>query len=314
MSISTPELRQLRHFIAVAERLHFGQAAAAVGISQPPLSRSIQDLERRVGVRLLHRARRHVELTSEGAAFLQEAKRIVGLLETAVLQLQKMAAGESGRLTVGFIPLADYGVLPSLLKAFKASHAKITLALREMISPEQIIALRSKELDIGLVIPPVSAREFEHLVLQQEQFVVALPAGHQLARRRGALPVRQFASEPFVQVPRERSPGLHDKISRLTAAAGFVPHVAQEAIQMQTVVSLVSSGLGVALVPASVANLGRQGVVYRPLSDAHDPLEIWLVWRRGHLGFAASSFVAHARRLTRGKRTQVAHNERTRIS
>ena len=304
MSINAPELRQLRHFIAVAECLHFGQAAAAVGISQPPLSRSIQDLERRVGVRLLHRTRRHVELTSEGAAFLEEAKRVVSLLETAVFQVQKMAAGESGRLTVGFIPLADYGVLPNLLKAFKASHPKITLALREMLSPEQITALASKELDVGLIIPPLSVQEFEHLVLQRERFVVALPAGHPLARGRGALAIGQLASEPFVQVPRERSPGLHDKISRLTAAAGFVPRLAQEAIQMQTVVSLVSSGLGVALVPSSVANLGRHGVVYKPLSDTHDPLEIWLVWRRGHLGLAASSFVVHARRLTRAKRTQ----------
>ena len=99
--------------------------------------------------------------------------------------MQQMAAGEGGCLTVGFIPLADYGVLPRLLKAFKASHPKITLALREMLSPEQIMGLTSKELDIGLVIPPVSAQEFEHLVLQREQFVMALPAGHRLARGRG---------------------------------------------------------------------------------------------------------------------------------
>jgi DNA-binding transcriptional LysR family regulator len=304
MGINTPELRQLRHFIAVAERLHFGRAAAAVGISQPPLSRSIQDLERRLGVRLLSRTRRHVELTHEGAAFSQEAKRIIGHLETAVLQVQQMAAGDRGRLAVGFIPLADYGVLPSVLKAFRASHPNITLALREMLSPEQITALSSRELDVGIVIPPLSGEEFAHLVLQREQFVVALPAGHVLARGRGPLKVRQSASEPFVQVPRDRSSGLHDIITRLTTAAGFAPRVAQEAIEMQTVVSLVSSGLGIALVPASVANLGRQGVVYRPLSDTHDPLEIWLVWRRGYLGLAASGFVAHARRLTRGKRAQ----------
>ncbi len=304
MSISAPELRQLRHFIAVAERLHFGQAAATVGITQPPLSRSIQDLERRIGVKLLSRTRRHVELTNEGVAFLRDAKQIVGLLEAAVLQVQQMAAGEGGRLAVGFIPLADYGVLPRVLKDFKASHPKITLALREMLSPEQITALTSKELDVGLVIPPLSAQEFEHLVVQREQFVVALPAGHLLARGRGPLKVGQLASEPFVQVPRDRSPGLHEKINRLTSAAGFAPHVAQEAIQMQTVVSLVSSGLGIALVPSSVANIGRQGVVYRQLSDTHDPLEIWLVWRRGHLGLAASGFVAHARRLTRGKQKQ----------
>jgi DNA-binding transcriptional LysR family regulator len=143
-----------------------------------------------IGVKLLSRTRRHVELTNEGVAFLRDAKQIVGLLEAGVLQVQQMAAGEGGRLAVGFIP-PDYGVLPRVLKDFKASHPKITLALREMLSPEQITALTSKELDLGLVIPPLSAQEFEHLVVQREQFVVALPAEHLLARGRGPL------SRPF---------------------------------------------------------------------------------------------------------------------
>ena len=139
--MNSPDLRQLRHFIAVAERLHFGRAAAALHISQPPLSRSIRDLEARVGAALLARSRRKVELTPEGARFLEEAKRLLAQLERAVLEVGRMAAGTGGRLRIGFVSLADFGVLPGLLKAYKASLPGVALALRGLISPEQSSAL-----------------------------------------------------------------------------------------------------------------------------------------------------------------------------
>lgn len=296
--MNSPELRQLRHFVAVAEQLHFGRAAAALHISQPPLSRSIQDLERRLGATLLARSRRKVELTPEGARFLEEAKRVLGQLERAVLEVGSMATGAGGRLRLGFVSLADFGVLPELLKAYKASRPGVALALREMLSPEQAAALAAGELDFGLLLPPV-AGDLEHLVVQRERFVAALPTRHKLARARGRIAVRDLAGEGFVMAPREIAPGLHDIVSMLAARAGFSPRVAQEAIQMQTMVSLVSSGLGVAVVPASVANLGRRGVVYRELSDAHPRLDLWLAWRRGSLGAAGREFVQHARRIAR---------------
>jgi DNA-binding transcriptional LysR family regulator len=297
--MNTPELRQLRHFIAVAEQLHFGRAAAALHMSQPPLSRSIRDLEARVGALLLARTRRRVELTPEGARFLDEAKRVLVQLERAVLDVRSMAAGDGGRLRLGFVSLADYGVLPGLLKAYKAARPGVALALREMLSPDQAVALAAGELDFGLLLPPVGGAELEHVVVQRERFVAALPARHRLARARGRIAVRELAAESFVMVPRAIAPGLHDIVAALTARAGFAPRIAQEAIQMQTVVSLVSSGLGVALVPASVANLGRRGVAYREIADAHPRLDLWLAWRRGLQGIAAREFVQHARRLAR---------------
>jgi DNA-binding transcriptional LysR family regulator len=297
--MKTPELRQLRHFVAVAERLHFGRAAAALHMSQPPLSRSIQDLEARMGAMLLARTRRKVELTPEGLRFLDEAKRLLAQLENAMLQVGRMAAGDGGRLRLGFVSLADYGVLPQLLKNYKAARPGVALALREMLSPEQAAALAAGELDFGLLLPPVTGAELEHLVVQRERFVAALPARHRLARTRGRLAVRALAEEAFVMAPREIAPGLHDIVAGLAARAGFAPRVAQEAIQMQTVVSLVSSGLGVALVPSSVANLGRRGVVYRQLADAHPSLDLWLAWRRGPLGVAARELIQHARRIAR---------------
>jgi DNA-binding transcriptional LysR family regulator len=288
--------------LAVAERLHFGRAAQALHISQPPLSRAIRGLEERLGVTLFARTRRRVELTPEGARLLEETRRTLGQLERTALELRGMAAGEQGRLRLGFVSLADYGVLPNLLKTFKAAKPGVSLALREMLSPEQAAALAAGELDFGLLLPPIAqsvAGELEHLVVQREKFVAALPARHAVARRPGRVAVRDLAGEPFVMVPREIAPGLYDIVAGLAARAGFSLQVAQEAIQMQTVVSLVSSGLGVAIVPASIANLGRRGVVYRELADAHPRLDLWLAWRRGELGATARDFLAHARRSAR---------------
>ena len=298
--MNLPDLWQLRYFIAVAEHLHFGRAAAALHISQPPLSRAIRALEERLGVTLLARNRRRVELTAAGERLLEEARRTVMLLERIVLELRGMASGERGRLRIGFVSLADYGVLPGLLKAYKAARPGVQLALREMLSPEQSAALADGALDFGLLLPPVAeAKALEHLVVQREHFVAALPVRHRLARSRAPLAMGELAGESFVMVPREIAPGLYDIVSALAARAGFSLNVAQEAIQMQTVVSLVSSGLGAAVVPASVANLGRRGVVYRKLADRHPTLELWLAWRAGTAGGAAEEFIGAARRLAK---------------
>jgi DNA-binding transcriptional LysR family regulator len=297
--MNNPEFRQLRYFVAVAERLHFGRAAAALHISQPPLSRAIRDLEARVGATLLARSRRRVELTSEGGRFLDEAKRLLAQLERAVLEVRGMAAGTLGRLRLGFVSIADYSVLPELLKRFKAARPGVALALREMLSPDQAAALAAGDLDVGLLLPPVQGGDLEHVVVHRERFLAALPAAHRLARKPGRLAVRELAGEAVVMVPREMAPGLYEIVWGLAERAGFTPQVAQEAIQMQTVVSLVSSGLGVAIVPASLANLGRRGVAYREIADAHPRLDLWLTWRRGALSAAGREFLQHARRLAR---------------
>jgi DNA-binding transcriptional LysR family regulator len=295
-----PDLWQLRYFTKVAEQLHFGRAAALLHISQPPLSRAIRALEERLGVVLFTRSRRRVELTPEGSRLLEETQRLTGQLERLLLELRGMRSGERGRLRIGFVSLADYGVLPALLKAAKAARPGVAFALREMLSPEQALALAGGELDFGFLLPPVSdGSSLEHIVVQREKFVAALPSSHRLARQRGALQVGALADDPFVMVPREIAPGLYDIVAGLVAKAGFSLNVAQEAIQMQTVVSLVSSGLGVALVPESVANLGRQGVVYRQLADKHPRLDVWLAWRAGPIGAAAREFAASARRIAR---------------
>jgi DNA-binding MarR family transcriptional regulator len=145
--MNVPDLRRLRYFVAVAERLHFGRAAEALHISQPPLSRAIRALEDELGVALFSRTRRKVELTPEGERLLEETRRLTAHLERTVHELRAMAAGKHARLRIGFVSLADYGgVLPDLLKAYKASHPAVRLSLREMLSPDQAAALHAGEL------------------------------------------------------------------------------------------------------------------------------------------------------------------------
>jgi len=297
--MNLPDLRQLRYFVAVAERLHFGRAAEALHISQPPLSRAIRALEEGLGVPLFHRTRRRVELTPQGARLLEETRRLTGQLERTVHELRAMAGGGHARLRIGFVSLADYGVLPGLLKTYKSAQPGVRLALREMLSPDQAAALAAGELDFGLLLPPVAgAARLEHLVVQRERFVLALPARHRLASGAGRIALREMAGEPFVTIPRQIAPRLYDIVAQLAAQAGISLNIAQEAIQMQTVVSLVSSGLGAAIVPASVANLGRRGVVYRELADRHPRLDVWLAWRKELLDAPGREFISLARSLT----------------
>jgi DNA-binding transcriptional LysR family regulator len=289
-----PDIRQLRHFIAIAEHLHFGRAATALHISQPPLSRSIQDLEAKLGAKLLERSRRKVELTEAGAWYLEEARQVVARLEHASRAVAERAAGGAGTLRIGFVTIADYSVLPGLLSRYKSANPGASFALRELVTEAQLEALAAGDLDLGFVLPPLPGREFDSIVANREPLVVALPARHALARERGPLAVRALAHESFVMVPASLARGMSDVVLGLCARAGFVPRVAQEAVQMQTVVSLVSSGLGVAIVPASLLNLRRKGVVYRPVRDAHPKIELRLAWRRNARTTALKQFVALA--------------------
>lgn len=297
--MTVPDFRQLRQFIALAEHLHFGRAATALHISQPPLSRSIQDLEAKLGAALFERSRRKVDLTPAGRWFLEEARHVLARLERASRAVAGVAAGGAGSLRIGFVTIADYSVLPELLKRFKAAHPGVALALREMVTEAQLDALAVDDLDLGFVLPPLPVRELDSAVVHREALVAALPARHRLARQRGPLALRELAGEAFVMVPPNLARGLWEVMLGLCTRAGFAPRVAQEAVQMQTVVSLVSSGLGVALVPESLLNLKRSGVVYRALRDAHPKIELRLAWRRDARSLPLRRFIELAKRQTK---------------
>jgi DNA-binding transcriptional LysR family regulator len=301
------DLRRLRSFVAVAETLHFGRAAARLHISQPPLSRQIQQLEREIGTLLLRRNKRHVELTEAGAHLLVDARRMLTDVELMGERARRAALGAIGQLTLGFISAVDYSILPSVLRAFRETYPGVTLDLRELTSDIQLRDLRAERIDAGMLLAPVDDASLMTLPLLREPLVAALPAIDPLARRGRRVSLSALSTRPFILFPRSNAPGLHDMITDFCRSAGFAPRVAQEAIQMQTIVSLVSAGLGVALVPASLMDLRRPGVVYRPLHEPSPKMTVALAWRRDNRNVCVANFVATARRHARMAATTCRH-------
>lgn len=285
------ELRHLRYFVALAETLHFGRAAARLHISQPPLTRQIRALETTLGTPLFERSRQGVTLTPAGTALLPEARRL--LRDAAALREGAMQAahGRIGRLNLGFISTAAYNVLPGLLPAFHRTHPGVKLQLREATTDVQLTALREGDLDVGIVLPPVMAPTLRYEPIFREPLVAALPASRRWPLR---LRLAALADESFVLFPREVGIGMYDLIVAYCRMAGFRPRVEQEAIQMQTIVSLVAAGMGVALVPASLTLMRRTGVVYRTLAENSPLVEIGLAWRAHDDSPAVGALVAAA--------------------
>jgi DNA-binding transcriptional LysR family regulator len=275
------ELRHLRYFVALAEELHFGRAARRLHLSQPPLSMQIKALEEEIGTQLLTRTRRRVELTTAGTLFLREARDILMRVEQATAAARRAGRGEIGELAVGFVTIADYNVLPRVLSEFRAQHPAVRLTLREATTDAQLRDLAEQRIDIGFVLAPIQDEGLATRPLLSEPLVAALPHTHALSRSRTALSLSRLADAPFILFPRHMAPGLYDDVVGFCRRAGFIPRVEQEAVQMQTIISLVSAGLGVALIPASMRNLGRSGVVYRSLREKSPLTEVLIAWRKG---------------------------------
>ena len=285
------ELRHLRYFVTVAEELHFGRAAERLHLSQPPLSMQIKALESEIGTQLLERSRRKVELTPAGSVLLREARDILARVEQATAAAQRAGRGEIGELTIGFISIADYNVLPQVLSEFRLRQPSVRLNLREATTDAQVLDLVQQRIDVGFALAPIQDGRLATRALLSEPLVAALPESHPLARARGPLSVTRLADSPFILFPRHMAPGLYDDVVSFCRQAGFSPRVEQEAVQMQTIISLVSAGLGVAMIPASMRNLGRTGVVYRNLREPSPQTEILVAWRKGETAPALVRFL-----------------------
>ena len=285
------ELRHLRYFIAVAEELHFGRAAEKLYIAQPPLSQQIKQLETQIGVTLFSRTRRKVELTEAGVVFLEQARKTMAQAEYAVSAAQRAATGETGTLEIGFVSSATYhDVIPNIVRVFRERHHGVTLALHELTSVEQVQALREGHIQVGFVRPPVGDDTLSLEFVLHETFVAALPSSHPLART-NIVPVAALAVDPFVMLPRNLNLSLYDQIVAICHQAGFSPRVAQEAVQLQTISSLVAAGIGVSLVPAAMQNLRRSGVVYRPLEGVKARIEMAAAYRPDHESAVVRQFL-----------------------
>lgn len=297
------EARRLRYFVAVAETLHFGRAAVRLHMSQPPLSRQIQQLEKEIGALLFHRSKRRVELTDAGAYLLVEAQRMLSDAALVAERTRRAATGAVGHLALGFISAVDYSILPGVLSAYREAFPGVTLDLRELTSDVQQNELREMRIDAGMLLAPLEDATLATLLLLREPLVAVLPAQDPLVRRGARLSLRALAARPFILFPRPNATGLHDMIVTFCRSAGFTPRIAQEAIQLQTIVSLVSAGLGVALVPASLMDLRRTGVVYRRLRESSPLLTVLLAWRRDNRSACLVNFIATARTHARAART-----------
>jgi DNA-binding transcriptional LysR family regulator len=261
------DLRQLRYFVAVAEERHFGRAAARLHMAQPPLSQQIRNLERDLGVELLHRTTRRVDLTDAGAAYLAHAREILAAVDEAGHEARRVAAGSVGRLTLGCVGSATYSLLPTLARGLSEELPGIDFAFRgEMLVPDQVHALRSGDIDIALLRPPVADTSLAVHVLRSERLVAAVPGDHRLADRR-RIAVTNLRDEPLIVHSSRRDSVMFDAVLRLCRAAGFEPTIRHEVDETSTLVTLVAGGLGAAIVPEPVSALQLDGVVYLPLSD-----------------------------------------------
>ncbi|WP_029360871.1 MULTISPECIES: LysR family transcriptional regulator [Methylobacterium] len=274
------DFSQLRCFAAVAEELHFGRAAARLNMTQPPLSRQIQVLERVLDVQLLERTSRTVRLTAAGRSFLPEAQRILRLAETATHVTRQVAAGRAGVLKFGFTAASAYDFLPRLVTAFRRALPDVTLALREMVSKDQIEELLAGRIDAALVRPPVTHPDLIAVRALAEPLVVALPAGNPLALRDGLTPA-DLGREPLIGYAPNEARYFHDLVLGLLAEAEIRPPMVQQLTQIHSILALVRAALGIALVPAAAERLRFEGVVFRPLAlPAPRPVELLLAWRR----------------------------------
>lgn len=284
------DLKLMQAFVTVAEELHFARAAARLHISQPPLTKQIQQLEQAMGVSLLERTKRKVELTAAGRVFLEEARAVLRQAGQAVELARKAERGETGHLSVGFIDAAVYSVMPVIVQRFVTRYPNVELSLTELRIPNQVRAVSERQLDVGFIHPPIRDRSLRMERVLLEPLIVALPESHRLARE-DEITLSDLAAEALIQFPRSINPSLYDEIIALCGSSGFSPCIVREATPKQTIIALVSVGLGVSLLPACLENLRRDGVVYRRMRGRNLAIDTSVIYREDNSSPALHAFL-----------------------
>jgi DNA-binding transcriptional LysR family regulator len=261
------EFRLLRYFRAVAETLHFGRAAAQLGISQPPLSQQIKMLEEIVGYRLFDRTTRGVKLTPVGRFFLERANKLLEGLERDIEMARRLGEGQEGVLSVGFSGSIMYTRLPFAIERYRKLFPKVELHLQELVTTDQMTSLKEGILDVGFLRDGESDPAILLETLQKERFVAILPKRHRLARKQSLRP-GELRDEPFVFFARKMGARAYDRTIACCEEDGFRPRIVQDTPQWPTAVRLIAAGLGVSIAPACVASLAMPDVVYKPLRSS----------------------------------------------
>lgn len=285
------EFRLLRSFVAVAEELHFGRAAERLHLTQPALSKQIVVLERELGVSLLTRTKRVVQLTSAGQVFLEQAKQLLAQEETAIQLTKRTARGEIGQLTIGFTSTATYTVLPSLLRQFRDRFPNVELNLQALSTESQVAALNERKMDLAFLHPPIDERGLKLHPILEEQFLVVLPKNHPLLDY-PEIPVAALANQAFIIHPRQEGSTLYDGFVRYFEQFGIRPNIVQESISLQTRVCLVAAGMGITFVSECVQSIVGTDVVCRPLTDSPINLKFAAAWRQDFITPTLQEFLA----------------------
>ena len=294
------DLRQLRYFVAVAEESHFGRAAQRLHMSQPPLSMQIKGLEAELGEELLNRSTRRVALTDAGRTFLERARAILATVEEAREAARGAEHGAQGRLHVGFVSSATLSLLPPSIRLFRERFGGVELELKELTSAQQVDALYEGKIKVGLVRLPMRAPGIRFEPVFEERLVVAVPSGHVLEKL-DRVPLETIVDLPLIFFTRQLIPGFHAQIVELFQRVGAFPKVAQHAVHLQTIVGLVASGVGIAILPASAERVGREGVVYRALDVPDATSWMGLAWVEGDESKLVKNFIATVREAAGGK-------------
>jgi DNA-binding transcriptional LysR family regulator len=262
------ELRHLRYFLAVAETLHFGQAAEQLGMAQPPLSQQIRNLEKNLGYSLFDRTTRGVRLTRVGQFFLERARTTLAKVANDVEMARRLGSGQEGALTVGFAGSIMFTSLPKAIRLYRRLHPNVELRLREGATEEQMPFLLDGTLDLGFLRDGEARDGLTIETILREPFVAVLPARHKLAGKPSISPAA-LKDEPFVLFARRMGSLAYDRTVACCEAEGFRPNFVQDAPQWPTVLRLVAAGLGVSLAPACVARIATPGVVFKRLRSRH---------------------------------------------
>lgn len=272
-------LQRLRYFVAVADELHFGRAAERLHMAQPPLSQQIRVLETELGVVLLDRTTRRVELTAAGALLLPEARRLVAQADAVERLMVDHASGEAGSVRLGFVDSSSYAVMPSFVRAHREAHPAVQFELHTLSSDAQWAALRAGELDLGIARCAPAADDLDVVVIRDERLYVAVPTGHPVAGRQSTS-LGRLAGESFIGFDRQESPALAREMRSLLAEAGVEWDPILEAEEYTTILGLVAAGEGIAVVPASVRSFQPANLRYVRLRDRQATTRLLVLTRR----------------------------------
>ena len=292
------DFRRLYYFLTVAEELHFGRAATRLGIAQPPLSRQIAQLEADLGVQLFDRSRSQIRRTQAGDALLKRGRDIMDQVERAEREVRRIGEGAAGRLRIAFVGTASHGVLPELIREFRNAYPDIELALSAMNNAELKTALIARQIDVAFARPALIDDEIRCFAFHEEPLILAVPAESDLSRAE-TLRLAELKRETFVLYPRRPRPSFADQILDVCKKEGFIPAKEVLAQDYQTAISLVSVGVGLALVPRSVALSPRHGVVYREYEGHNPGTAISCAMRQDNQGVHSQNFTALARSFAR---------------